>query len=116
MGAPLVAEHGLLAAVASLLAEQGFSACALQRWSTGSVVVAHGFSCSTACGSSLGRGLGTKLEPHHRILSPKRGAFLDPMESVFQEAKDSPSKCDWAASVSGDPDTDSQESRKCRSP
>lgn len=60
--------------------------------------------------------LGTKLEPHHRILSPKRGAFLDPMESVFQEAKDSPSKRDWAASVSGDPDTDSQESRKCRSP
>ena len=47
--------------------------------------------------------LGTKLEPHHRILNPKRGAFLDPMESVFQEAEDSPSKGDWAASVSGGP-------------
>ena len=38
------------------------------------------------------------------------------MESIFQEVEDSPSKGDWSTSVSGDPDTNSQESRKCRSP
>lgn len=54
--------------------------------------------------------------PKVTILSPKQGAFLDPMESVFQEVEDSPSKSDWSTSVSGDPDTNSQESRKCRSP
>ena len=39
----LVAGCGLLTAVASLVEEKGL-------WSTGSVVVAHGFSCSVACG------------------------------------------------------------------
>lgn len=36
--------------------------------------------------------LGARLGPHHRIHSPKLGAFLDPVESVFQGAEDSPSK------------------------
>ena len=39
----LVAVHGLLMVVASLVAEHGL-------WSTGSVVTAIGLSCSVACG------------------------------------------------------------------
>ena len=42
-GYSLVAVRGLLIAVASLIAEQGF-------WSTSSVLVARGLSSSTACG------------------------------------------------------------------
>ena len=59
----------LLTAAASLLAEHGFWARGLQYlehmcsavsvprpWSSGSVVVAHGFSCSSACGISPDQG------------------------------------------------------------
>ena len=42
-GLLFVVVHRLLTAVASLVAEHGL-------YSTGSVVVAHGLSCSTACG------------------------------------------------------------------
>ena len=42
---------GLLIAVASLVAEHGLQAHGLQQlWHAGSVVVAHGLSCSAACG------------------------------------------------------------------
>ena len=62
-GLLFVVVHGLLIAVASLVAEHGLQACGLwQLWHTGSVVVArglqsagsmvaaHGLSCSAACG------------------------------------------------------------------
>ena len=50
--------HGLLIAVASLVAEHGrlgsrrtgLRSCGSRALSAGSVVVAHGFSRSTACG------------------------------------------------------------------
>ena len=48
-GCCLVAGHGLLPAVASLLAEHGL-------WGTGSMTVAHGFSCSAAHGIFLDQG------------------------------------------------------------
>ena len=42
---------GLLIVVASLVAEQGLQARELQQlWHAGPVVVAHGLSCSAACG------------------------------------------------------------------
>ena len=66
---PLVAVHGPLTAVASPVVEHGLQAHGLQqlwhvgpvvvargRQSTGSVVVAHGPSCSAACGILLGQG------------------------------------------------------------
>ena len=47
----LIAICGLLIAMASLVEEHGLQACRLQQlWHAGSVVVAHGFSCSAACG------------------------------------------------------------------
>ena len=46
----LVAEHGLQGVQASV-------AAAPRLWSTGSVVVAHGFSCSAAHGVLLDQGL-----------------------------------------------------------
>ena len=55
-GLSLVAVHGLLTAVASLVADhqlQGIRASGVSApglWSTGPIVVAHGQSCSTACG------------------------------------------------------------------
>ena len=43
--------HRLLIVVASLVAEHGLQVCGLQQlWHAGSVVVAHGLSCSAACG------------------------------------------------------------------
>ena len=64
-----VAVHSLLIVVASLVVEHGLQVCGLpQLWhvgsvvvarglqSTGSVVVAHGFSCSSACGIFLDQG------------------------------------------------------------
>ena len=51
VGAALVAAHGLLIAVASLVAERGLEGA----WA--SVVVAHRLSCSEARGISLDRGL-----------------------------------------------------------
>ena len=48
-GYSLVAVHGLLMVVASLVAEHGL-------WSTGSVVTAIGLSCSLACGISPNQG------------------------------------------------------------
>ena len=54
-----VAVHGLLIAVASLFAEHGLQAHGLQqlwRQSAGAVVVAHGLSCSAACGIFLDQG------------------------------------------------------------
>ena len=62
-GASLVVECGLLIAVASLVAEHGL--CSVQAsivlapglQSTGSVVVAHGLSCSLACGIFPNQGL-----------------------------------------------------------
>ena len=45
-GSSLVVVGGLLIAVASLVIEHGL-------WSTGSEVVAHGLSCSAACGICL---------------------------------------------------------------
>ena len=50
-GLLFVAVCRLLIAVASLVAEHGLQARGLQQlWHAGSVVVAHRFSCSTACG------------------------------------------------------------------
>ena len=50
-GLLFVAVHGLLTAVASLVAEHGLQAHGLQQlWHAGSVVVVHGLSCSAACG------------------------------------------------------------------
>ena len=48
--ASLVAEHGLLGARASVVVARGVQ-------SAGSVVVAHGLSCSVACGVFLDQGL-----------------------------------------------------------
>ena len=46
-----VAVRGLLIAVSSLVAEHGLQVRGLQQlWPLGSVVVAHGLSCSAACG------------------------------------------------------------------
>ena len=56
-GLLFVAVHGLLIAVASLVAEHGLQACGLQQlWHMGSVVVAHGLCCSAACGIFLDQG------------------------------------------------------------
>ena len=68
-GLLFVVVHGLLIAVASLVAEHGLQACGLQQlWhvgsvlvahrlqSAGSVVVSHGLSCSVACGIFLDQG------------------------------------------------------------
>ena len=56
-GLLFVAVHGLLFAVASLVAEHELQACGFQQlWHTGSVVVACGLSCSTACGIFLDQG------------------------------------------------------------
>ena len=50
-GLLFVVVHGLLVVVASLAAEHRLRARGLQQlWRAASVVVAHGFSCSTACG------------------------------------------------------------------
>ena len=55
--------HRLLIAVTSLVVEHGLQgvqasvAAAPRLWSTGSVVVAHGFSCSAARGVLLDQGL-----------------------------------------------------------
>ena len=46
----LVSEHGLKGLLASVTGAPGL-------WSTGSVVVAHGFSCPVACGIFLDQGL-----------------------------------------------------------
>ena len=43
LGLQFIVVHGLLIAVASLFAEH-------RLWNDGSVVVAHGLSCSEACG------------------------------------------------------------------
>ena len=43
LGLQFIVVHGLLIAVASLFAEH-------RLWNAGSVVVAHGLSCSEACG------------------------------------------------------------------
>ena len=49
-----VAVRGLLIVVASLVAEHSLLACGLQQlWHVGSVIVAHGLSCSAACGIFL---------------------------------------------------------------
>ena len=74
-----VAVHGLLIEVASLIAEHRLQACGLQQWlvgsvvvarglqSAGSVVAAHGLSCSKACG----------IFPDQCSMSPKlAGRFL----------------------------------------
>ena len=59
-----VAELGLLIAVASLLEEHSSRALGLQSLQeAGSVVVAHGLSCSTACGIFLDQG--SNLCPLH---------------------------------------------------
>ena len=50
-GLLFIAVRRLLIVVASLIAEHGLQAHGLQQlWHTGSVVVAHGLSCSMACG------------------------------------------------------------------
>ena len=57
-GLSLVAVSSLLIAVASLAAEHELQARRLQQlWHAGSVVVAHGLSCSAACGIFLDQGL-----------------------------------------------------------
>ena len=57
-GLLFVAVRGLLIAVASLVAEHGLQVPGLQQlWHMGSVVVAHGLSCSVACGGLPGPGL-----------------------------------------------------------
>ena len=75
-GLLFVVAHGFLIAVASLVAEHGLQARWLQQLrhvgsvvvtrrlqSTGSVVVAHGLSCSAACGTFLDQG--SNLCPLH---------------------------------------------------
>ena len=55
-GLLIIAIHRLLIAVASLV-EHGLQACrAQQLWHVGSAVVAHGLSCSMACGILLDQG------------------------------------------------------------
>ena len=54
MGTTLVAEHGFLTVVSSLMVEH-------KLYSTGSVVVAHGISCSAACGNFVDQGLNLYL-------------------------------------------------------
>ena len=50
-GLLFVAVRGLLNAVASLVAKHRLKVHSLQQlWHTGSVVMAHGLSCSAACG------------------------------------------------------------------
>ena len=69
-GLSLVSVHGLLVAVVSLVAEHGLWARRLQQlwhvdsvvaasrlWSTESIAVVHGLSCSAVCGILLDRGL-----------------------------------------------------------
>ena len=56
-GYSLVAVHGLLIAVASLVAELRLLACRFQQLQhAGSAAVAHGLSCFTACGIFLDQG------------------------------------------------------------
>ena len=56
-GLIFVVVHGLLIAVASLVAEHRLQAHRLQQlWHVGSVVVAHGLSCSVARGIFLDQG------------------------------------------------------------
>ena len=56
-GCSLVAVHRLLVAVACLVAEPGLSVVAAPGLgSTGSVIVAHGLSCSAARGIFLNQG------------------------------------------------------------
>ena len=56
-GFSLVAVHGLLIAVASLVAELRLLACRFQQLQhAGSAAVAHGLSCFTACGIFLDQG------------------------------------------------------------
>ena len=50
----LIVGHELLTAIASLVADQGSGMCQLR---VGSVVVAQGLSCHTACGIFLDQGL-----------------------------------------------------------
>ena len=49
----LVTVCGLLVAVASLVAEHGLIGCSTGALGHGSVVAAHGFSCSVVCGIFL---------------------------------------------------------------
>ena len=57
-GCFLVMVHRLLIVVASLVAEHRLEECRLQKLEhVGSVVVAHGLSCSMACGIFLEQGL-----------------------------------------------------------
>ena len=56
-GLLFIVVHRLFIAVASLVAEHGLQVCGLQQlWYTGSVVVAHGPSCSAPCGIFLDKG------------------------------------------------------------
>ena len=55
-GCSLRVARGLLTAVASLVSEHGLS-------STGSGVVAHGLSCSAACGILLDQGSNLPVSP-----------------------------------------------------
>ena len=74
----LVVVHGLLTAVASpvvecglrlqLLRLQGSVVVVPRLWSTGSIVVVHGPSCSVACGIFLDQGSNPCL-PHRQINS-----------------------------------------------
>ena len=59
--AALVVQHGVWGAQASVAVARGLMSCSSQAlehrlWSTDSVVMLHGLSCSTACEISLDQG------------------------------------------------------------
>ena len=62
--------HGLLSAMASLVVVLVLGSCGSRAlWSTGSIVVAHGLNCSSACGN-IPRSV---IEP---MLSGQAGGFF----------------------------------------
>ena len=76
----LGAEHGLWGAGASVAVAHGSVFVAPGLWSTGSVVVAHGLSCPSACGIFLDQGLNPcllHLQTDSLLLSHRGSPTLD---------------------------------------
>ena len=76
----LGAKHGLWGAGASVAVAHGSVFVAPGLWSTGSVVVAHGLSCPSACGIFLDQGLNPcllHLQTDSLLLSHRGSPTLD---------------------------------------
>ena len=75
----------ILIVVASLVAEYGFQAHSLQQlWHAGSVVVAHGLSCSVACGIFLDQG--SNQCPLHWVPKKMLGYSCEYLQLNFSQA------------------------------